>query len=794
MKNLLLTNLFLLLALASSFAQTQTIRGRIVDQQAQSPLIGATIVIPDTDPIMGTTTDTEGYFTLSNVPVGRISLKITYIGYLEKFIPNILVTSGKEVVMDISLEEQILTADEIVITAEQDKTQLNNELATVSARGFSIEETSRYAGSRNDPARMATNYAGVSGANDARNDIVIRGNSPTGLLWRLEGVDIPSPNHFGTLGTTGGPVSMLNNNVLANSDFFTGAFPAEYGNANAGAFDLKMRSGNRNKHEYLFQIGFAGFEAGAEGPFSKKSKASYLINYRYSTLAVFNALGIPFGTGNAVPQYQDLSFKIDIPTEKAGKFSIFGLGGFSSIDLFGSEEDTPNPEDAFGDINQDATAKAGMGVVGLSHTYYFDKNTYSEISLAVSGSYNEFVADSLSRNDQGDVIDRVFEGGTDFNQVRYSLRAELNKKFNARNSLRIGLIGNLFNINLVDSTLLPQSQPAQYRVDRNFKGNTALIQAYAQWQHRFTERLSFNAGVYSQYLALNSATSVEPRAGIKYALSPKQSINFGFGMHSQLQPLQTYFQDTELTDGSRIRTNEDLDFVRSMHYVLGYDYSISNNLRLKVETYYQRIRDAAVEQVSSSFSLLNAGADFVFPVVDSLINGGKGYNYGVELTLEKFYSNSYYFLFTTSLFNSRYEGSDGVERNTAFNGNYVVNLLLGKEFKIKGKNAIFFDTKFTIAGGQRFTPINLAESIANDYEVREEEKAFSEQLPTYLRWDFKIGYRINARKMSHEFFADIQNVTNYQNVLSRNFNRTTQDVRDTNQLGLFPVIQYKLQF
>ncbi|NJO00256.1 MAG: TonB-dependent receptor [Bacteroidia bacterium] len=790
-------NYLLLFLLGSSFfshvhAQTQTIRGRIQDQQSQYPLIGASVFIPETDPLIGASTDAEGYFELKNVPLGRVSVKVTYLGYREQFIPNVLVTSGKEVVLNVSLEEQIMNSDEIVITAEKDKTQLNNELATVSARGFTLEETSRYAGSRNDPSRMAANFAGVNGANDSRNDIIIRGNSPAGLLWRFEGVDIPSPNHFGTLGATGGPVGMLNNNVLANSDFFTGAFPAEYGNANAGAFDLKMRTGNNAKREHLLQIGFAGVEAGIEGPFSKDSRASYLVNYRYSTLAVFSALGLNFGTGEAVPQYQDLSFKIDLPTKKAGRFSLFGLGGLSNIDLLGSQEDNPNPEDAFGDINSDLRFESGMGVVGLTHTYFFNESTSSDITLAVSGSYNQGIADSLTRNTSGEVVARTYNGATDFSQTRYSLRGEINKKFNTRNTVRAGIIADLYNIELVDSALQIQTQT--FEVRQNFSGSSTLWQAYAQWQHRFNDKLTLNTGLHYQQFGLNNSIAVEPRVGLKYSFMSSQSLSFGFGMHSQLQPLQVYFRDSEVAPGIKMRTNENLDFTRSIHYVLGYDNALSSNLRLKIEAYYQRVYDAPVERNASSFSLLNAGADFQIPPTDSLLSEGTGYNYGLEFTLEKFYSRNYYFLLTASLFESKYEGSDKIERNTAFNGNYILNFLFGKEFEVKSKNVFFMDTKVTLAGGRRFTPIDLDASRSQGFEVLQEENAFEEQLDDYFRWDVKAGYRINARRMTHEFFVDVQNVTNNQNVLTRQYNRTTQDVRDVYQLGLFPVIQYKLQF
>jgi len=202
-------------------------------------------------------------------------LKISLISYKEK-LQTVVLTTGKETVLNIELEESAVQGQEVVISAEIDKTKSNNKMATVSSRIFSTEEASRYAGSRGDPARMAANFAGVSGANDSRNDIIVRGNSPLGILWRLNGLDIPNPSHFGSMGSSGGPISILNNNTLDNSDFMTGAFPADYGNATAGVFDLKMRSGNNEKYEFLGMVGFNGFEIGAEGPFSKKRKTPHL--------------------------------------------------------------------------------------------------------------------------------------------------------------------------------------------------------------------------------------------------------------------------------------------------------------------------------------------------------------------------------------------------------------------------------------------------------------------------------------------------------------------------------------
>jgi hypothetical protein len=279
-KSIFIAFLLFTFSQANSQTITQTIKGIVVDKQTQMPIPGVIVQLINSEPIIATSTNEKGEFKLSNTPIGRWQINFQMVSYKEKYI-TIILNAGKESVSTIELEESVIQGQEIVVTAEQDKTKTNNKMSTVSSRLFSSEEAARYAGSRNDPARMAANFAGVSGANDSRNDIIIRGNSPIGILWRLNGLDIPNPNHFGNSGSTGGPISILNNNTLDNSDFLSGAFAADYGNATSGVFDLKIRQGNNEKYEFLAQMGFNGFELGAEGPITKNS--SFLLNYRYST-------------------------------------------------------------------------------------------------------------------------------------------------------------------------------------------------------------------------------------------------------------------------------------------------------------------------------------------------------------------------------------------------------------------------------------------------------------------------------------------------------------------------------
>jgi len=780
-KKIILLMLIATLGAVSAQAQTQTIRGVIKDVDSQYPMVGVTVVVLATDPILGGVTDIDGLYEIKNVPVGRVNLKISFIGYKDAFLNQQLLEVGKELMINVSLEEDVQAMDEVVITAQSERI-INNEAAVSSVRTFDVAETRRYAGSRNDIARMASNYAGVSNADDSRNDIVVRGNSPVSLLWRLDGIDIPSPNHYNSFGSTGGPVSILNNNNLSNSDFITSAYPAAYGNTVSGVFDLQMKKGNGFTREFTGQIGFNGFELGAEGPFSKKSKASYMVNYRYSTLGVFQALGADFGAGEAVPQYQDVTFALDFPTKKAGTFKLFGIGGLSSIHFEPVEE-----EDDDGNLYTTADLRndSRIGVVGLKHTYYFNKNTYLKTSIATSYRSSAVIIDSLENNPVGQRIDDIRNNQE---QTNYSINTKWVSKINSKNKIELGINLNYYDVSFQDS--IRESTGAWFK-DTDADGGTLLSQFYGQYQLKFTDKFRAIAGLHFQYLGLTEQLSIEPRLGLQYNAAPNTSITFGYGLHSQMQPLIVNYSQFR---GFPENTNEFLGFTRSHHFAAGISQGIGNGIHFKFEGYYQSLFEVPIEAVSSPYSILNSGTSFVFEMAPNLVNQGSGRNYGIELTVEKNFSNSYYFLISGSLFESEYQGGDGIWRNTAFNNKYMLNTLGGKEFKIGKSGVIMADIKLTVSGGRFYTPIDLNQSIIAGETVFNNAEAFSLQYDTYFRTDFKIGYRINMKRISQEFLIDIQNITNRENVFEEFYNSSTGTIDRRNQLGLFVIPQYRILF
>jgi len=792
---LLLSALFCLPLLL--YAQTSTVRGTVRDQQSETPLIGATIQVLNLEPIIGTTSDPDGFFALKNVPVGRQTLRVTYLGYEVQTIPNILVTAGKEVQLNIRLEESFNNVSEVVVTAKTDKDQPTNELATISARQFNTEEVQRYSGGRSDVSRLVANFAGVATSNDSRNDIVIRGNSPTGVLWRMEGIPIPNPNHFSTLGTTGGPVSALNPNLMANSDFLTGAFPAEYGNALAGVFDINLRTGNKDRYEYTAQLGaFSGLEGMAEGPLGKKN-GSFVVAYRQSFVQLASAAGLNVGT-TATPKYNDLTFNVDFGNGKAGKWSVFGIAATSSIDFLGAEIDTT---DLFANPDENAYTGSQFGVFGVKNNLLLNDHSYIRSVVSASYSGNTYRSDDLSMTEDDGRLLETNDVRTD--QMTYRLSSFYHNKITNRLTVRTGV---LLQQQQLDTRVDTREGQADFDNDgrpdrvtqRNFDGSFNLSEAYAQAQYRLAERLTLNAGVHGQYFAETEDLVIEPRTAINWQFSPKQKVSLGYGLHSQTQPLPVFLFRERQPDGSYRSKNENLSFTRNQHLVLGYDFKPAATWRVKAEAYLQWLSDVPVEATPSSFSILNAGADFIFPDKGNLVNEGTGTNQGVELTVEKFFSKGWYSLVTVSLFDSRYKGSDGVERQTAFNGKYVLNMLAGKEFQLgtTGRRFLTLDTKLTTAGGRPYTPVNLEASRLAGREILYEDRAFSERLDAYFRWDVKIGMRLNSakRKLSQTFFLDFQNVTNNANIFALQYNEVKGNVGRIDQIGFFPDVLYRVEF
>ncbi len=765
---------------------TETVRGRVIDKDSRQPLFGVNILVLNTNPPQGAVTEADGTFKIEKVSVGRHTLRFSYVGYDEAILAELFVSSGKEVLVTVEMQEKVNTMNEVVVTSEKDKSKANNEFASVSARSFSAEEMSRFAATQNDPARVVQSFAGVMTAGDDDNQIVVRGNSPRGLLWRMEGIEIPNPNHFaGSEGSTGGGVSILSANVLTNTDFYSGAFPAEYGDALSGVFDLNLRKGNTDKYEFTFQAGVLGLEAALEGPFSKNYNGSYLINYRYSTLQLLGYMGLKIA-GDVLPKYQDIAFNFNFPTPKIGTFTLWGIGGLSGLGQNAVHDTTK-----WHDINDktEYTQNQMIGVIGATHLFMLkDAKTYIKTVVSYSYTNNQDTNDTLSNS-----FAPFNLGGDKF--IYKTLRATvmLNKKLNSKNLVRAGVVFSNTAYQLFSNSYSYQYNVMQTQV--NNIGNTSMLEGYIQWKHRFNDRLQLNAGVHFTYSVFNDKFYAEPRIGGDWKATETQTLSFGLGLHSRIDAMSTYFSYIDTTGGVKKYPNQNLDFSRAFHAVLGYNFSFKKDFRLKVEAYAQYLFSVPIgaDSANSTYSIVNYTDGFVNV---PLISKGTGYNYGLEITLEKFFSNHYFFMYTASLYQSKYRALDGVWRSTAYDVHYVMNLLGGKEFVLgkKKNNILGINLKLIWRGGERYTPVDLAASTLANQTVYENNNAFTQKFPDYFRMDAGVYYRRNTKKYAWTLSFDGQNVVNRHNVEAEIYDPITRTVIIQKNLGVIPVFTWKIEF
>lgn len=750
---------------------TQTIRGMVADADNNQPLVGATVALLETT--YGTVTDSVGTYRLQNVPVGRYQLHVSYVGKESVSVP-ILVESGREFVQTVELHTNPANLETVIVKAPK-----NRVVHPVSTKTITVEETLRFPATFYDPARLATTFAGVVNDNDQANGIAIRGNSPNGLSWRLEGVEIVNPNHTPNAGTfsdrvtiNGGGTNILSAQLLDNSFFLTGAFPAQYGNVLSGVLDMRLRKGNDERHEFIGQIGLIGIDVAAEGPLSRSSKASYLVNYRYSTVGLLTSLGLDFGDEEIA--FQDLSFNLTFPTQTAGTFTVFGVGGISE-NIFEAQRDTTEWE--FQKDRYDINFKSKTGILGATHTLSLGDRNLWQTSFATS---------ALESTRTGNLLDAAFVPTTverdEYIQSKTSFTSSFSHRLNETNRLRVGIFVTQHRNNITSIDDLTENIAVG-------KGDGILLQPYFNWRSNLTPRLTLNAGLHYLHFTFNETQALEPRLALNYTLGSGQQLSLAYGLHSQLQLPQLYF--AEIAGGN---PNKDLGFTKSHHIVVGYENPLSASTILSVEAYYQALFDVPIiDNPTSSFSALNLLEGFVS---EPLVNEGTGKNYGLEVSIQKNLTNDVYFLGNASLYESKYTGGDGIERNTRFNGNYIFNLTGGKEWKWNRENRRMImgvNARAAVLGGFRDTPIDAEKSAEEDETVYINSEAFTLKQQDYFKIDLRVYYKKNKPHRTTTWALDIQNLTNQQNVAFHYFDQGKGEIVTKYQLGLIPILTYRIE-
>ncbi len=761
----------------------QNIKGIVIDKDSKQPLIGATLQVLGLEQMIGTVTDFDGSYILENVPLGRNTIECSYVGYGTFQSESFILNSAKEKVIDIELVESGITTEEVVVKAYKKGNDAVNDLSILSTRSFSVEETQRYAASANDPGRMVQAFPGVQPSRDSRSDIVIRGNSSVGILWRLEGIDIPNPNHFARRGSSGGGITIFSTSMLGKSDFSTGAFPAEYGNAFSGVFDMKFRKGNRENKEYTFKAGLLGLDFSTEGPI-KKGKSSYLVNYRYSTLGILNAMGIHLVSPRVDNTFQDLSFKLDFASENNKSFfGVWGIGGLSK-EVKSAVEDLSEWKSYSDQTGYEFTTN--MGAAGLNHTYLLNDKSYIKTTLAVMGQ-DIFYADDTASVEQVLTVTNT----EDFKNSRISLSSKYSTKMNTHLTFKSGIYLSQLNYNLKHELNL-------FNVDLLYeKGSTYLIQPFAQFNYRPNTKWTINLGVHAMHLALNNTYNIEPRLGIQNKLNDNNTLSFAYGLHSRILPLGSYFSKFTDIEGNVVADNKDLELIKSHHFVLGYDLKLNNNLKFHAEAYYQYLYDVPADFYGSgNFWMLNEVQGYSYR---PLASTGLGSNIGLDLSLEKYFESATYFLLNASIFDSKFQINKNAKQfNTQYNSNYSASFMGGKEWAIGESSVLQTGLKLIFNGGLRITPLlDESNQPINQYDPPEDHsRAFEEQIPAYFRPDLRIAYRKNKQKYAWSLALDVQNFIGKENIdgLNREYDPDLKEWVYRKQSGLVPVLSYQIDF
>lgn len=784
-----------------AISNAETLRGRITDANTGEPLIGATVRIVELSGVGGVA-DFDGNYTINIERGGRYTIEANFVGYEPMIMKEILVSGAKECVIDFLLREDTHQLGEVVVKPRINKLATVNPNVLTGGVMLSMEEATRFAGGYNDPARLVMAYAGVSGESDG-SGLSVHGNAPERMQYRIEGVEVFTPNHYNDLWNAGaGLVSALNANVIGNSDFFTSAFNANYSNALGGVFDVKMRPGNNTKHENILQIGSTSEELTLEGPISKEHKSSYIINYRYGFSTLVDQLGL-IDTDGAHLGFQDFSMKLNFPT-KMGSISIFGLGFHdSTYDDRMEIDDVHSAYDA-----SDTDGKLSHMLAGVSYKL----RTSNKWSWSATLAYNmqhigiDTYYYGLQRNDDGTLKDpltyeepenKYLFSKQKQNEDRILFSTELSKQISPLWFFMIGAeySHRAFNLNYrsVDYVYAPESTMQEYT---NMKDNTSLMNIYWQNLLKFNEKFSISTGIAFNYFKLSKDLSVEPRFSLKWEPTDNNSFSMGYGLHSMTEKLDTYFYKDEQGD----LVNKDLGMTKSHHLLFSYMYKINDNLNVRANAFYQYGFNTPVGVNGSTYCVTNR----LFAYTDEpLSSKGNTRNYGADITLEHYMSRGFYGQTNFSLYKSEYRGVDKIWRNQLYDRGFMYKILAGKEWMVgrEKKNVLNVSAKYSVQGGLRYTPIdvdqmnqNLDNGLIDETPVYKENEAFSKRFDATGMIDLTISFKINCKRVSHTIAFEGVNILDAKAPLAQRFDMGTRTIR-TEESGIsLPNIFYRLDF
>lgn len=787
--NVLKNPLLLFTALFIPFFLTaQTFRGRVSDADNGIALQGVRVELlltnaPSSADNPVVVTDSTGQFRFSNLTPGPYRCLFSLKGYERRMLEEVSVAAGKEAQVEMSLRRSNTDLPELTITANEAGRRTKQPLSEVV---LTREQTLRYPATFFDPARLALAAPGVAGTDDQANGMSVRGYSPAGLRWRIEGVDIVNPNHLAGAGTlsdlpapASGGVLMFSAQLIDRSALLTGNFPMGYGDATGGIMDMYLRRGNSERREYTLQAGLIGIDLCAEGPFSPRKNASYVANYRYSTVGLLGQMGISFG--NEKITFQDFSFNTAFSGKKSGQWTVFGMIG-QSTNVFRHTEDRTQ---IAGYKELFDIAYAGKTAIG-GFTHWMRIGQRAWIRTVCAGSIQEnrrtvkpFFAD-FSQNAAENSTDRRWAGQT---TIQHAL--------NHQNRLRGGL-----NWSVRAFAGTNRWEEAIFYTNR--VQWLPFLQPWAGWEwNSHQQKTSLKAGLHSHIALFNRRISLEPRLAATQRIGEKWQLAAAWGWHSEALPVWLY-SALSLHDQPGTLPYRQLDLMRSTQSSLRAEYRPGGLWRYSAEVFWRQVRSVPVlAEVRNAFSLLNM-VEGQFSDIP-LSNEGRSRQYGLEAALERRFENGLFWNVNLTLLQADYTGSDGVWRPCRWSTRYISNISGGKEWDIRPRNGYArtfgCSTRFNWREGFWDTPVTTTKNPLNTRIQTTGEVTYSRRLRDFHRLDVRFYWKRHLADRRNSLLAfDLQNALNTRNIAYYYYDIFTKKPTTRLQLGLIPNISWKMEF
>ncbi len=745
--------------LADTHSPKGTIKGKVVDSETKSPLIGASVMLVGTR--RGSVTDTDGNFTIDNVPVGNYALKFSSIGYKPLSKTDVIIKSDRITFIEAELVITTISSKDIIVTAGYFSQVEDKPGGTIN---FSTEEIRRSPGSAGDVSRIIGGLPSIAKVNDQLNSLIVRGGSPAENGFYIDNIEIPNINHYPIPGSSGGPIGLLNVDFIQDVTFSAGGFSALHGDRLSSIMDVSFREGNRDELDGEIGIHFAGFEIAAEGPTPGK-RGSWMFSARRSFL---DLLVKAIGTGVA-PKYSDYQGKITYDISPTNKITLLGIYGIDHIS-FDKEQSIEDGNIIYGDYDGYEYS------FGTNWRYLWSENGYSNTSISFLGTRST----SDIYETKTDIVLFTSDVLEQIAQIRNVNHLRLNELHQLQFGTDAKYYLNKYDYWMAEYTGVLGDRTDSLRVNRDI--NSPKYGIFANYTWRPFNKLTTNWGIRFDHFSHNNNSHISPRLSLSYKLTERTSLNAAYGI---------YYQNIPLIFLSQKEENKELRDPIAYHYIWGVSHLLTENTRLILEAYYKEYDNFPLDPQQPQMFI----ADEVFyggfmHNHEELISAGKVRAYGVEMSVQKKLVENFYGLICGSYYRTRYLGLDGTWRNRVFDNRYIFSIEGGYKPNYKWE----FSVRWIFAGGPPYTPLDIELSKVFDRTVMDRNRVNEARYPDYHSLNIRFDRRYHFKSTNLIFYVSVWNAYNRKNIANYYWNAIEEKEDVIYQWSMLPVFGVEYEF